>query len=84
MKISHEQGVAIHSTPSFVRQVARPTHPSGRGLGGRNSGIAPLAGARSRNDLRIGAEGKKPVGGQRARHKDVKNEGTSGDVYENK
>jgi hypothetical protein len=57
---------------------------SGEGLGGRNSGVAPLPVGGTRNNPSAEAEDEKSRWRDRVPLKDVKNEGRSGNVYENK
>jgi len=56
---------------------------SGGGLGGRNSGVAPLLRGEQQQPTRR-ARGRKVARGEPAAPKDVKYEGRSGNVYENK
>ena len=61
----------------------RPLQRSSRGLGGRNP-VLYCRGSRTRNNRSVEAEVEKAHGGNPSNPKDVKNEGRSGNVYENK
>ena len=64
--------------------VPTATSSSGGGLGGRNSGVAPLLVGGLATTPRAEAEDEKSRWRDRVPLKDVKNEGRSGNVYENK
>ena len=63
---------------------SRPFRLPGGGLGGHNSAFAPLPVGGPGTTARVEAEDEKSRGGEPSTPKDVKNEGRSGNVYENK
>jgi len=75
-------GIGVHSLETARGGVSTAALSSRGGPGGRNSGVAPLL-AGNGNNQRIEAEDKTSRRETRAK-KDVKNEGRTDYVYENK